>query len=455
MSDKRSLSQSALDKARAFLHGNPQFTDLWPSDERAERGIVSAMMAEPRMISAILTTKGITRDYFFNPALQILAGTIVELLNVGTVPDFITIARRLEDAKQLEGIGGATFLHQLGNDVPHMSATEGYMRILIGKYARRRVIRDCLAYAASAWERQEDDQAFLADAQKVAVGWTAIGCRAEDATIHDQVAKLQEKRLESPATRLAGLSTPFEQLDGYTGGLCAGHLVVISGMGKKGKSRGSGKTTLATDLFRHVLLEHQSPAIFIQMEMFAEAMIYRMVSACAGIPLKHIIQKRLNDDQEKIVSDWLTWIAGTRAKLECNGRKTMAQVASKLRAFKALNPSAKVAIIDYFQLIELPGHREWSIAQISKEKSNQLKALAAELDLCVVVLSQLNKAGDTSEGVTLENDADAVLKIDHEGDTAIVIEKNRHGEDEFEGSAPRIQVVHDRECVRFLPYTAK
>lgn len=420
-------------------------------DERAEKAVVGGLYAMPRECAAIMTTKGVTADYFYDPKCQIVAKAIVGLLNEGVAVDFITLSGRLTAQKQIEGIG-IPFLHELGNDYTGINFNH-HLEIVIEKYALRYGAMTGLAIAGRCMERQDDFKVLLTELQRMAVHVAGIGSKASDAQIRDQVANLINRRALDATPGLEGLSTHIGGLDAHTGGICGGHMVMLAGFGKNKKSSGSGKTTYATDLFRHVLYEHQTPAIMLEMEMNAEDLIYRMTSAWSGIPAKHITQKRLTDEQEKIVADWLSWLASTKAKIEDSGRMTLSQVTMKLRAFKANNPTAKLAVIDYFQLIELPYRKEWSVAQISKEKSNVLKALSRELNMCIVVLSQLNKAGDAAEGKVLHEDADSVLIIEHDDEGAwIKLDKNRHGKDtDDDGNKIRVPVLHDRECVRFLP----
>lgn len=447
----RPKHEDILARVRTFLHGNPQWTDAWPMDERAEKAVVGGLFAMPRDCAAIMTTKGVTADYFYDPKCQIVAKAIVELLNQGVAVDFITLTSKLTSAKQMDGIG-FPFINELGNDYQGINFNH-HLEIVIEKYALRYGAMTALALAGRCMERQDDFKVLLTELQRMAVHIAGIGSRASDAQIRDQVANLINRRALDATPGLEGLSTHIGSLDAHTGGICGGHMVMLAGKAKNKKSSGSGKTTYATDLFRHVLYEHQTPAIMLEMEMSAEDLIYRMISAWSGIPAKHITQKRLNEADETTVANWLAWLSSTKAKIEDSGRMTLAQVTMKLRAFKANNPSAKLAVIDYFQLIEYKGGKEWSVAQISKEKSNTLKALSRELNMCLVVLSQLNSAGDAAEGKVLHEDSDSVLIIEHDDEGAwIKLDKNRHGKDtDDDGEKIRVPVVHDRECVRFLP----
>lgn len=446
----RPKTEDILSRVRTFLHGNPQWTDCWPMDERAEKAVVGGLFALPRECAAIMTTKGVTADYFYDPKCQIVAKAIVELLNQGIAVDYVTLTGRLESAKQLEGIG-MPFIHELGNDYQGINFNH-HLEIVIEKYALRYGAMTSAAIYARCHERQDDFKTLMIELQRMANYIAGIGSKASEAQIRDQVANLINRRALDATPGLEGLSTHIPGLDCHTGGIRGGHMVMLAGKAKNKKSSGSGKTTFATDVFRHVLYEHQTPAIMLEMEMSAEDLIYRMISAWSGIPAKHITQKRLTDDQEKIVADWLTWLAATKAKIEDSGRLTLSQVTMKLRAFKANNPTAKLAVIDYFQLIEYKGGKEWSVAQISKEKSNTLKALSRELNMCLVVLSQLNSAGDAAEGKVLHEDSDSVLIIEHDDEGAwIKLDKNRHGKDtDDDGEKIRVPVTHDRECVRFL-----
>jgi len=451
----RLKAEDVLTRVRAFLHGNPNLTDVWPMDERAEKAVVGGLFALPKECAAILTTKGVTADYFYDPKCQIVAKAIIELLNSGVAVDFITLTNKLTASKHIEGVG-IPFLHELTGDYTGINFNH-HLEIVIEKYALRYGAMTGIAIAGRCMERQDDFKTLLTELQRMAVHVAGIGSKASDLQIRDQVAALINKRLQDANPGLEGLSTHIPELDQYTGGIRDGHLVMLAGHGKNKKSSGSGKTTFATDIFRHMIHEHQRPAIMLEMEMNAEDLIYRMVSAWSGIPCKHITQKRVNDDQEKVIADWLAWLASTKAKIEDSGRMTLSQVTMKLRAFKANNPAAKLAVIDYFQLIELPGRKEWSVAQISKEKSNTLKGLARELGMCIIALSQLNKAGDAAEGKVLHEDADSVWIVEHDDDGAFLkLDKNRHGDDRDEdGNQVRIPLQHDRECVRFLPVPKK
>lgn len=456
MSSPRPKVEDLLSKVRTFLHGNPQWADLWPCDVRAEIAVVSGLYDMPRERAAIMATKGVTGDYFTDARCQIAAKAIIALLNEGIAVDFITLRSRLLASKHLEDIGGETFLHELGAHAAG-SNFDYHLGIVIEKYALRYAAQTGIAIAGRATERQDDFKTLLVELQRMAVHVAGIGTKASDATIRDQVTALAQRRSLDNAEGIEGLSTHLPELDQHTGGICGGHLVMLAGFGKTKKSSGSGKTTYATDIFRHVILKHEQPAIMLEMEMSAEDLIYRMISAWSGISAKDIKQKKLSAEDEATIAQWLAWLAGTKAKIDDGGRMTLSQVCMKLRSFRANNPTAKLAVIDYFQLIELPGRKEWSVAQISKEKSNTLKGLARELNMCLVVLSQLNKGGDAAEGKVLHEDADSVLIIEHDDEGSwLKLDKNRHGKDTDEdGQKIRVPVKHDRDCVRFLPVTAK
>src|SRR6185369_15475630 len=98
----RPKTEDLLARVRTFLHGNPQWTDAWPMDERAEKAVVGGLYAMPRECAAIMTTKGVTADYFYDPKCQIVAKAIVEMLNQGIAVDFVTLTAKLTASKHME-----------------------------------------------------------------------------------------------------------------------------------------------------------------------------------------------------------------------------------------------------------------------------------------------------------------------------------------------------------------
>jgi replicative DNA helicase len=434
------------------------FKNPFPSSEESEKGVVAAMMLEPRAVAAMLVTKGVTKDYFYFHATRTVAEAIIALLNQHVEPEFISLTTYLRDHGLLEAIGGPPFINELNVLLPSAAYVSHHIDDLINKYTLRHTIQECDRLKARCYNEPSEVGEIITDVQRFCVNVGAIGTKAATVTIADHCTNYRTKRTErlaKPQGGIPGLSTHIPDLDGIIGGLCAPDLIVIGGTRDGGKSNSSGKTCFACDLAREVSFHHHEPTLFFSLEMSAGQLLQRIISAESGIPLSWITASKPFDEAcEKLHEETIARIEASKLTIDDHSR-TLDVVAAKCRAWRAQHPKGGAIFVDYLQLLMHGGRkRERDRTDESRlsEISWMLKGLAKELCVPVIALIQVNKEGRARGSEAIENDADVLMVIEHtEQDVVLRIDKARNGNNRTnDGDQRRIAVTFDRARVRFL-----
>lgn len=418
-------------------NGLPQ--QLLPQAVEMEQSVLGAVLQDAGVIDRIAGT--LQAQDFYHEAHRHLYRAMLDLHEGGTPVDVLTVNEWLKVRNLLDAIGGGpAYLAELVELVPTAAHVEHHAEVVRQKSQLRAVIRTATGLLHQAHEA--DDAAGVLDAAEAhllelrqAASRGAMQPASEGVT----VALRHLEALAASGGKLTGLPTGFADLDGLTGGLQPGNLVVIAGRPSM------GKTTLALNIAAHVARERHRVGVF-SLEMTGPELWTRLLSSSAEVNSANIRTgilsqehwRRLTDEAAKLhtvplhISDSVTTVAGIRAQA---------------RQLKAQAGGLALIVVDYLQLLTSDGRTENRQQEVSA-MSRALKALAKELDCVVLALSQLNREAekrnghrpqlaDLRESGGIEQDADVVMLLyrdevynddsDERGVAEVNIAKQRNG----------------------------
>ena len=390
----------------------------------------------------------VVAEDFYRPDHQHIFAALAELIAAGKPADVVTASEHLERNGRLEAAGGLAYLGTLARDTPTAANVRAYAQIVRERSLLRRLITAGREIAASAFVsdgRSARDLVDEAERQVFAIAERSTGRRDGAVKVSTLLPSLIDKIDEwhtNPNT-MRGLPTGFTDFDRKTGGLRPGDLVIVAGRPSM------GKTTLAVNIAEYAAVNpgtRASVAVF-SMEMPAEQLLTRMLSSIGGVPLNGIRSGQISDEDWVRVTAATSQLAEAKIFIDESAALTPTELRARARRVKREH-GLDLIIIDYLQLMQVPGTKENRATEIA-EISRGLKALAKELQVPVIALSQLNRGveqrtekkpvmSDLRESGAIEQDADMILLIYREevydkntpkrGIAEIDLAKHRNGE---------------------------
>lgn len=414
-----------------------------PHSLEAERAVLGGVLLENNALNA--ATQILTADDFYSRANALIFEAMCELFRRGQPVDLVTLRAWLVDHGNLQKAGGDEHILSLTETIPTVENIEHHASIVRDKAVVRRLIARCHEIAAQGYGEYGDVQEFVDEAEKKIFEVAKEHKRAPYEHIKDVVIRTFEQVTEAAERkeRITGLPTGFTKLDRMTAGLKGGELIIVAGR------PGMGKTAFALNVALNGCAERQQPVVIFSLEMAKEELARRLLCSEARVDGGRMRTGMLTRD------DWtrLTSTAGTLTNLKLFIDDTPAlsimELRGKARRLKAEHGLGLV-VIDYLQLMRAGSKVESREKEIS-EISRSLKALAKELDVPVMALSQLNRSvetraakdkrpqlADLRESGAIEQDADVILFIYREevynrddpelrGIAEIIIGKQRAG----------------------------
>jgi len=441
--------------------GNFELPDkLPPQNLEAEKCLLGSLMLDKEAILKVVDF--LTPTDFYKGDHQRIYQAMLEIFGRGEPIDLLSLSNRLKEKNQLEDIGGNSHLADLVNTVPTASHVSNYAKIVQSKRVLRDLISASHEIGLMGYNESETPEILIDKAEQrifqiaqrsLPQGFVAIKDTLEEA--YERMEKLS--RHEKP-TR--GIATGFKNLDNILSGLQKSDLIILA-------SRPSlGKSTLALDIARNAALEEKLPVGVFSLEMSKDQIVDRFISAQAQVDLWRLRTGKLSSDSGNNDFTRIQHALGSLADLpiyindlsSCSVLQIKA-MSRRLQAERGLG----LIIVDYLQLLE-PFNPNAPLVQQVSENSRALKALAKELNIPVLVVSQLSRAveqrmpqiprlADLRQSGTIEQDADVVLFIYREkyyrpdspkGNIAnIIIAKHRNG------PVGQIELFFDEQRVSF------
>lgn len=392
---------------------------LPPQSIEAEQAVLGSLLLDKK---AIIKIADILKLHdFYRDVHGLIYETMLELFEKSEPIDIMTVSARLEEKNLLERIGGATYLTTLVNVVPTAANVVKYAKIVQKKKMLRDLIEAAHGITQMSYQEVDEIEQVLDQAEKniFAVSqrslkqfFTPIKPALEEA--FNRIDQLHKHE----GGTLRGLPTGFNDLDNYLAGLQKSDYIILA-------SRPSlGKTTLALDIARNVAVKEKIPVGIFSLEMSAAQLVDRILCSQAKIDLWRLRTGRLSakgpvNDFTKI-QEAIGILSESPIFIDDTASSTVLEIKTKARRLQAEHGLGLI-IVDYLQLI-IPVNSRESVVQQTTEISRSLKALARELDVPLIAVSQLSRAAeqrspriprlaDLRESGSLEQDADVVLLI--------------------------------------------
>ncbi len=417
---------------------------LPPFSIEAEQAVLGGLMLDNNAWDKVADV--INEEDFYRRDHRLIFRAIATLANEGQPCDAVTLSEWLESQNELDNAGGLSYLGSLANSTPSAANIKAYAEIVRERSVMRQLINVANEISNSAYQPEgrtsaelleEAEQRVFEIADKGARGRTGyIGIKHLLTRAVDTIDKLFQ--LDSPIT---GVPTGFTDFDEQTAGLQKSDLIIVAGRPSM------GKTTFAMNIVENAAIKHKKPVAVFSMEMPGEQLAMRMMSSLGHIDQHKIRTGKLGDE------DWprLTSAVGILSEAPIYIDDTPAMTPGELRARArriAREHGLGMIVIDYLQLMQMPSASRENRATEISEISRNLKALAKELNVPVVALSQLNRSleqrpnkrpvmSDLRESGAIEQDADVIVFIYRDEvyneDTAdkgiaeIIVGKQRNG----------------------------
>ena len=390
---------------------------LPPHSPEAEQGVLGCALLSPNecLGECIEKLKDDGHEVFYDLRHQTIYQTLTAMYDTREAIDVITLQQRLKDQQLLEQIGGIGYLAQLQDSVPSAANLSYYLEIVQEKFLLRRMISTCTDVVGRVYDYEGDVEALLDEVEKEILRINESRAQSGTSTVKELVGKaiLTVENYFGRKGTLNGLATGFPDLDRMTDGLHGQEMIVIAARPSM------GKTSLAMNIVEHIVLELNQPVGVFSLEMSAESLVLRMLCSIARVNLRSIREGFMSEaDFPKLTS-----AAGrlAKAKLLIDDTAGLSILDLRARARRMHQQhEVKFFVIDYLQLLHSTSrrsqdNRQQEIADIS----SGIKALAKELKVPVLVLSQLNRElekdksrkprlSDLRESGAIEQDADVV-----------------------------------------------
>ncbi|NLE96110.1 MAG: replicative DNA helicase [Dehalococcoidia bacterium] len=390
---------------------------LPPHDIEAEEALLGSLLIDPDAILKVVTFLKV--DDFFDESNAAVYGACVELYRRSEPINQITVAHELMRNGQLEPSGGASNLSRLIGGVPTSLHAEFYGRIVERMSVMRKLIVAGRRIAAVGYEAGPDIEESLSQAEDALFQVRMREGSRDFVSIRDVLEGYFEQagnETEDPSKGLAQIKTGYPGLDGLLGGLQRSDLIILA-------ARPSiGKTTLALDIARRVAVEQKACVAMFSLEMSAESVVQRMLSAQADVDFWQVRLGKFLEHEERKIMKAAGTLSDTNIYIDDTPQVGTMSVTSKAKRLD-FERRLDLVIIDYLQLIqgESLSRRETRVQELS-QITRALKLMARELNVPVIAVSQLSRAvewrpshepilADLRESGTIEQDADIVMFI--------------------------------------------
>ncbi|ABU69078.1 MULTISPECIES: replicative DNA helicase [Vibrio] len=417
-----------------------------PHSLEAEQSVIGGLLLDNERWDTV-AERVVSSDFYSRPHRLIFEG-VKTILEDGKPLDLITLSEHLERHEQLEDVGGFAYLADLAKNTPSAANINAYADIV----AERAIVRGLIGVANEIADAGYDPQGRSSE-DLIDMAESKVFAIAESRTSENEgpqnVDNILEKTLEriemlykTPQDGVTGVNTGFNDLNKKTAGLQGSDLVIVAARPSM------GKTTFAMNLCENAAMDQDKPVLIFSLEMPAEQLMMRMLASLSRVDQTKIRTGQLDDeDWARISSTMGILMQKKNMYIDDSSGLTPTEVRSRARRVAREHGGLSMIMVDYLQLMRVPAlsdNRTLEIAEISRS----LKALAKELNVPVVALSQLNRSleqradkrpvnSDLRESGSIEQDADLIMFIyrdevynpdsPYKGTAEIILGKQRNG----------------------------
>ena len=438
MTDPRRFSATGEQAPSPEGRVPPQAVDV-------EMAVLGAMLLDKGAIAKAIEILDDTS--FYKPAHQRIFAAMLGLFDRSEPVDLITLVEELKRRGELDKVGGEYYLTELTTRVTTAANVEYHAHIVLEKALMRQLISSSAEVVGRAYNETEDALDLLDEAEQKIFQISEQRMKKSFVSMNTAVHHTMEmlESIHGKHSGVTGVPSAFTELDNYTGGFQNSDLIIVAGRPSQ------GKTALVLSVARNAAILHDVPVAFFSLEMSIQQLVLRLICAEARVDAHSVRTGRLPEDEWRKLSTSVGKLYKARIFIDDTPALSALEIRAKARRLKAEH-NIGLVVVDYLQLMQGPKNvqsREQEISTISRS----LKALAKELNIPVIALSQLNRAvemrgdkrpvlADLRESGAIEQDADVVLFVHRpemfginvdenneptEGMAEIIIGKQRNG----------------------------
>ena len=415
---------------------------LPPQNLDAEAAVLGSILIDKNAIFHVADI--LTPIDFYSPQHEKIFEAILSLYEKRQPIDVMTLTTYLKEKEALAEVGGSSYLAELTNQVTTASHVAHYATIVKEKKTLRDLIRAAAEITEMAFVPKRNMEDLMDEIEQKILSISEHSLPQNFVAVKDELATAADRiaKLHAGGNKLRGVPTGFTELDTILSGLQKSELVVL------GARPSVGKTSLALDIARQAAFTGATVGLF-SLEMSREQIVDRVISATSQVPLWHILTGRIEDDSEfAMIQSGLEKLSNAKIFVDDSPSLNVIQMRSMARRLQ-VEHGLDLLIVDYLQLIRPRTSSDNVVSQVT-EISRGLKALARELKVPVLALSQLSRGieqrggmprlSDLRESGSIEQDADVVMFIyrkdrdqnasygeEEQGTTQIIVAKHRNG----------------------------
>lgn len=413
-----------------------------PASVEAEQAVLGAMLLKPDAVTT--AAEELSADDFYRETHRLIFEAMMELKERTEPVDLVTLTEQLKKADKLAKIGGIPALSLIANSVPTAANVHYHARIVHEKAQLRSLINAATEIAGAAYESADEVEDIMDSAEKRILA-VSSGKRSKDfVPLQDILLDTLEQidlRYNNKGS-ITGLPTGFTELDHLTAGLQKSDLILVAARPSM------GKTAFTLNIAAHVVLRAKEPVAFFSLEMSKEQLVQRLLCSEGRIDSQRLRVGELEEKEWGDLIDTANRLSAAPLYIDDTPGITVMELRSKARRLKAEH-GLSLIVIDYLQLMQGRGNKNGDNRQQEiSEISRSLKALARELNVPVIALSQLSRSvesrqikrpmlSDLRESGSLEQDADIVMflyredyydpETENKNITEVIIAKHRNG----------------------------
>ena len=411
-----------------------------PNNIDAEKSVLGAVLVSPDALLDIIDI--IRPDDFYRKDHETIFSAMMDLFNANRPIDVVTVTEKLSSLGVLDKVGGIPDLGSLADEVPLASNAPQYARIVAEKALQRRLIKCAQDISKNAYEPEGDVSAALEFAEQSVLDVMQNRASKPYVQIKDVLPEVFTKLEEaSKSSGLSGISTGFYDLDKMTAGLHDSDLVLIAGR------PAMGKTAFMLNIARHAAVKERVPVAIFNLEMSKQQLATRMLSTESGVESEKLRNGDLADSDWTKIAEGMSVLSGAPIYFDDSTDVSVQSIRAKCRKLK-MEKDIKLVFVDYLQLMQGKTGRSDSRAQEVGDISRSLKVMARELNVPVIVGSQVNRElekradkrpmlSDLRESGSIEQDADIVMflyrdevynpETEFKGVAEVILAKHRNG----------------------------
>jgi len=414
-----------------------------PHSIEAEQSVLGGLMLENESWYKVADV--VTEQDFYRQDHRLIFRSIAELAENNEPLDVITLSEWLKQREELENAGGLAYLGTLAKDTPSAANIRAYAVIVREKSVLRQLISVGTEIADEAFNPGElESKNLLDEAERKVFEIAEQGNRQQDfqgikGLLKSTLAHIDE--LSKSDATITGAETGYNELDDMTSGLQPGDLIIVAGRPSM------GKTTFSMNLAEFIAINDKKPVAIFSMEMPAEQLVLRLFASNGRVPLNDIRTGKIREEDWPRIGMAVKQFSETKLFIDDTAAMSPTEIRAKARRLHREHGQLGLIVIDYIQLMQSGNKADNRAAEIS-EISRSLKALAKELNVPVIALSQLNRSleqrpnkrpimSDLRESGAIEQDADVIMFIYRDevynedtpdkGVAEVIIGKQRNG----------------------------